>query len=197
MLPSACRTAASTKLAAVADYRGVRKMDEEPVLLHEANLMLAILRVADVRSASLEDAAARLRANRAMAGEPPPENPAELWQRLEHALTALERAGAVAMVGDGRFRLTEHGAGLLAAHPGGIDETILRPVGSGSPPDVAIPERAHDDPRPAAYGLGLRAFGDGRPIDANPYASDTPDHLAWENGWSEARDEAKEAEARR
>ena len=172
-------------------------MDEEPVLLHEANLMLAILRAADAHSAGLEDAVARLRANRAMAGEPPPEDPAELWQRLEQALTALERAGAVAMVGDGRFRLTDHGARLLAAHPGGIDETVLRPVGSAFLPDVATFERAHDDPRPAAYGQGLQAFGNRRPIDANPYASDTPDHLAWENGWSEARYEAKDAGARR
>jgi hypothetical protein len=59
-----------------------------------------------------------------------------------------------------------------------------------------MPERAWDDPRPAAYDAGLQAFGEGRALDANPFASDTPDHLAWENGWSEARDGAKEAEAR-
>ena len=162
-------------------------MDEEPVLLHEPNLMLALLRSAAFAAAGIEDAIARLRANLALAGEPAPADPVELRQRLAHALASLDRAGAVAPAGEGRFRLTAAGAKLLAEHPEGVDETMLWPV--GGPSSAAS---AHDDPRPRAYRAGLHAFAAGRPIDANPHPSDTPDQLAWENGWSEARDEARE-----
>lgn len=166
-------------------------MDEEPVLLHEANLMLAILRAANGMSAGLEDAAARLRANLALAGEPAPHDPADLWRRLEQALALLEQAGAVAVIGERGFRSTALGSRLLAEHPEGVDETVLWAVGAGS---RTTERHAQDDPRLPAYTAGLLAFADGRSLVANPHAADTPDHLAWENGWSEARDNAKDAE---
>ena len=47
--------------------------DDEPALLHEPDLMLAILRAAHQAPASLDDAMARLHANLAAAHEPLPE----------------------------------------------------------------------------------------------------------------------------
>ena len=81
---------------------------------------------------------------------------------------------------------------MLADHPEGIDATVLWP-GVPRAARSGGPGRVSDDPRLAAYDAGLLAFGRGRPLDANPHATDTTDHLAWENGWSEARDAAKDA----
>ena len=46
------------------------------------------------------------------------------------------------------------------------------------------------DPCLPAYLSGLRAYLQGRPLEDNPYPTDTADHLGWENGWSEAHDGA-------
>ena len=47
-----------------------------------------------------------------------------------------------------------------------------------------------DDPRIAEFDQGYAAFNDGLDINDNPYSRDTPMHIAWENGWSEAKDDA-------
>lgn len=164
-------------------------MDEEPVLLHEPDLMLAILRAASSGPAGPEEAAARLRAHLAAAREPPPADPADLRQRLERAASLLAAAGALEPAGGERCRLTESGRRLLAEHPDGVDESVLRRLPAFRAFLAARrPERPVEDPRLPAYEAGLRAFAEGQPFADNPHAADTADHLGWENGWSEARD---------
>jgi hypothetical protein len=170
--------------------------DDEPILLHEPDLMLAILRTARQRPASLEDAMALLAANRAVAQEPPSAPKDEVRQRLGQAARLLEGAGAISALAEDRFGLTARGDRLLEEHPGGVDQSVLR----------AFPEfrafvaglggvHTEDDPRRDAYQAGRQAFADGRPNVDNPHPFDTVDHLAWACGWSEARDETQEGEA--
>ena len=45
------------------------------------------------------------------------------------------------------------------------------------------------DPRAGGYDQGFYAYWSGQGPADNPYAPDSADHLAWENGWSEALDE--------
>lgn len=63
--------------------------DDEPVLPHEPDLMLAILRAAHQAPASLDDAMARRRANLAAAHEPLPEPEDDLRRRLERVAMIL------------------------------------------------------------------------------------------------------------
>ena len=162
--------------------------DDEPALLHEPDLMLAILRAAHQAPASLDDAMARLQANLAAAHEPLPEPEHDLRLRLERAALLLRGADAIAPAGDDRFRLTARGARLLAEHPDGVDESVLLAF-----PEfrafltVLSPRRSEDDPRLPAFQAGMQASAEGRSIADNPHAFDSVDHLAWECGWSEAR----------
>jgi hypothetical protein len=167
-------------------------MDDEPVLLHEPDLMLAILRAAQAGPADLEAAMARLAATRAMAGEGAPKDPAALRRRLEEAAAMLEGAEAIAPIVGDRFRLTERGAALLEENVAGVDQSVLRqfPEFRGFMAGRSAHE-TDDDPRLPAFAAGLEAFGTGCAFNDNPYAADTPDHLAWEAGWSEARDDRK------
>jgi hypothetical protein len=166
--------------------------DDEPILLHEPDLMLAILRTARERPAGLEDAMAQLAALRADAREPPTTPEDEVRSRLERAALLLAGAGAVIRNGEGRFRTTALGARLLAEHPDGVDQSVLHAL-----PEfrafVAALTRGHtsDDPRPDAFHAGERAFAEGQPHVDNPFDFDTVDHLAWDCGWSEARDQAR------
>ncbi|MEK0084548.1 hypothetical protein [Benzoatithermus flavus] len=165
--------------------------DAEPILLHEPDFMLAVLRAAREGPARLDDAVARLRAHLAAAGEPLALAPEELTRRFEEAARLLEGACAIVPADDGRYRLTPRGVRLLAEHPDGIDQSVLRTF-----PEfrafMATTSRPgpEDDPRLPAFHAGMQAFAERRALSDNPFASDTPDHLAWECGWSEARDEA-------
>ena len=51
-----------------------------------------------------------------------------------------------------------------------------------------------DDPRIIEFDQGYAAFHQGIGLQANPYERDRVMHLAWENGWCEARDDALRAE---
>jgi hypothetical protein len=165
--------------------------EEEPALLHEPDLMLALLRAASRGPAGLEEATAQLLANLAVAGEPAPADPLDLRSRLARAASLLVAAGALASAADGseRFRLTERGEHLLAEHPDGVDPSVLRDLPAFR---AFLAERTRGqpeaDPCLPAYLGGLRAFAQGRSLADNPYPTDTADHLAWENGWSEAHD---------
>jgi hypothetical protein len=164
--------------------------DDEPILLHEQDLMLALLRAAADGPATLDDALARLLALRERAHEPPPEDRDELLRRLERDARALRAAGALRRDGE-VLRLTERGRELLATSAGGVDGTVLMRY-----PEyrayVASTSRsaAASDPRADANDAGYRAFQLGRPHTDNPHPPDSVDHLAWESGWFEARDEA-------
>jgi len=50
-------------------------------------------------------------------------------------------------------------------------------------------------PRPREYNLGYESYRAGKSLDDNPYRFDNADHLAWENGWFEARDDDAGSEA--
>jgi restriction system protein len=189
--------------------------DDEPILLHETNLMLAILRASREGPAGLEAVMARLEANLAAAWEPAPTDRGDLERRLREACRLLEAARALAPAGPDRYRLTARGEGLLAEHPDGVDQSVLGrfaefrrflvertrgtermggPRQSGPYQQVGPwqaepnPVGSHDDPRLDAYTDGMQAYREGKPLDANPYADDSNGHLGWENGWSEARD---------
>ena len=54
------------------------------------------------------------------------------------------------------------------------------------------PKRFEDDPRLPAFQAGMQAFAERRSIAENPHAFDSVDHLAWECGWSEAREANKQ-----
>jgi restriction system protein len=163
--------------------------DDEPALLHEPDLMLAVLRAARQGPAVLDDAMARLHGALAAAHEPPPGPGGDLRRRLERAALLLRGADAIAPAGDDRFRLTARGARLLADHPDGVDETVLLALPEFRAFLAALhPHRSKDDPHPRAFEAGMQAFADGRSIADNPHASDSADHLAWECGWSEARE---------
>ena len=45
------------------------------------------------------------------------------------------------------------------------------------------------DPRAGGYDQGFYAYWNGEGPADNPHPPDSADHLAWENGWSEALDE--------
>jgi hypothetical protein len=151
--------------------------------------MLALLRAAESGPAQKADAVARLMANLAIAHEPEPVDRNELERRLAEASAMLEAAGAIDRCAKGGFQLTRRGADLLRDHPEGVDGSLL----------ATFPEfqawlearqlrETEDDPRTPAYRAGVRAFNEGRLLTDNPFPFDHPDHLAWECGWSEARD---------
>ena len=169
--------------------RGPRAQEDEPILLHEVDLMLAILRSAERGPARLEDAMRHLEGYRALANEPPSPDPDELRARFERAAVELLAARAVMAVDSERFELTARGAQLLARYPEGIDGSVLRQFPEYQAWLEARSRRAsQDDPRLLAFAAGMRAFRESRQISDNPYPTDLPDHLAWESGWSVARD---------
>lgn len=159
---------------------------DEPVLLHEPDLMLALLHAAEDGPATADAAAARLRRLRDAAGEADVVNE-EVMRRLERAAAALRAAGALT---EGAPRITGRGRDLLAAYPEGVDETVLMQFPEFRAFVAAGSHGRRDDPRLPAYDAGQRAFAAGEPLTANPFTQDSVDHLAWENGWSEARDQA-------
>jgi restriction system protein len=167
-------------------------VDEEPVLLHEADLMLAILYAARERPAGLSDALTVLLAHLATARESVPAwFESELRRRLGRALDRLAGAKAITCLNGDRYELTECGTMLLTRHPGGVDQSVLL-----SFPEfrayVAAQRRTEpkEDPHLPAFEAGLRAFDEGQTLVDNPHPTDSADHLAWECGWSEARDGA-------
>ena len=85
-------------------------MDEEPVLLHEADLMLAILRAAHKGPAGLPEAQAVLLDHLAAAREPLPAwFEVELRRRLGKAIDRLAGAGAITCLDGEGFELPTGG----------------------------------------------------------------------------------------
>jgi restriction system protein len=165
--------------------------DEEPVLLHEQNLMLALLRCAADGRGTIAEALASLLRLRDAAHEPPTADLADVRGRLGQAARALAAAGALAPDGSGTLRLTPRGEQLLHDHPHGVDETVLMRFPEFRAHVAAPPPHAPEgDPRPDAFDAGYRACANGWPYTDNPHPPDTVDHLAWQNGWCTARDEA-------
>lgn len=166
--------------------------EDEDLLLQEPDLMLALLRAARRAPEVLDDAVARLLANLAAAGAPPPA-PDELRARLQEAAGLLVGAGALAIAGDDHYGITARGTALLAEYPDGVDQSVLHRF-----PEFRayVAEHSHheepEDVRLPAFEAGMRAFTRGAGNDANPHALDSADHLAWECGWSDARDSVRQ-----
>jgi hypothetical protein len=124
------------------------------------------------------------------ADEHPPFGPEDVASRLRMLIRYLIEANLLADAGGGAVATTARGRAALAEHPQGLDTADL----------MAYPEfaryirglelrRAAMDPRANGYDQGFYAYWSGELPADNPYPPDSADHLAWENGWSEALDE--------
>jgi restriction system protein len=177
-------------------------------LLHEVDLMLTLLKVATEGSATIEDAAGQLKRNLQSVGEAPPVSDAEFQTYLSRARDRLCQAVLLAPLDDGRFAITPRGRQALSDHPDGIDDSVLMnfpefrafiEAGAGRPVKrIGSNDNDNsgggDDPRIVEFDQGYVAFREGISLQANPYEHDRVMHLAWENGWCEARDDALRGE---
>jgi hypothetical protein len=171
-------------------------LDEAP-LLHEPDLMLAVLRVGAAKSGTLADCIDHLRLLRrcAQIDELVPE--VEVRARLHLVLAKLHRARLVETPAPGRFRITGRGRQILADNPDGVDDTVLMQLpefrsvhghaGPGASPRSA-PGRAERAPT-IDYHRGYEACLAGATLADNPHPRDVRACLDWANGWSQARDD--------
>ncbi|MGR3760614.1 ribosome modulation factor [Roseobacteraceae bacterium NS-SX3] len=156
-------------------------------LLSTPSLMALILHRAGGGPVTLGSCEAALEALFRQANETPALPPEALRRRLSRHLSDLETARILEPQVDGAWHLTERGRDALRRHPGGLDHSVLVKY-----PEFAAHLRAtahHScgmDPRSSSYDQGYQARLAGEPFTANPYAFDSADHLAWENGWMEA-----------
>ena len=169
----------------------------EFTLLNRPALMLLVLKAAAEGPTSLADCRARLERELARVDErpdvPEPVIAAELAEVIDHLLVA----GLLAKAADARLTLTPRGEQTLQAHPMGIDETVLMQFAEYKAYVRNFARRKTvDDPRARRYDEGHAASQAGQTLTENPYSPDTADHLAWENGWSEGRDEGTERRRR-
>ena len=172
------------------------ELDDSP-LLHEPNLMMAVLRVAAMKTGTLDDCIDHLRALRRCARilEPMPE--AEVRAMLETAQAKLRRAGLIEAPTPGRFRITDRGRRVLDDNPDGVDDSVLmqlpelRPVNGQTATAQAARAGSGAAPRAsnADYRSGFEAFLAGVSLSENPHPPDVRAYLDWENGWSQARDD--------
>jgi hypothetical protein len=161
-------------------------IDEAP-LLHEPDLMLAVLRVASGRVGTLEACIDHLRTLRDCAKVEHRVPEAAVRPRLAAAAAKLERAGLIERSAGQRFRITPRGRRLRADHPGGIDDSVLAPFRAAPAPTGG---EGHALPEPSwSQDAGYEAHGEGLTLSDNPHPTDTRAHLDWQNGWSQARDE--------
>ncbi|MDX1709603.1 MAG: hypothetical protein R3316_00525 [Rhodovibrionaceae bacterium] len=166
-------------------------------ILHQPALMHILLREAQ-EATTLEACLQELDRELAMAKESPPVGEAEKLRLLGRARLTAAKAGLIEPHGesdpeDGTsqpFQLTERGRLMLRENPMGVDESVLMRF-----PDFAAQIRAQsqdrhiDDAAEAQYDMGFAAYRGGKSLADNPFPFDTVEHLAWENGWFEARDE--------
>jgi restriction system protein len=166
-------------------------LDEAP-LLHEPDLMLAVLRVGSQGDATPCACVEHLRRLREQAHEPPVVAEADVRSGLDAVMCKLARAKLIERLPQSGFRTTARGRGVLAANPRGVDDTVLMQfdefraaLGRGKP------RLGAEDPMVAPYEGGFAAYQAGRGLADNPYPADSCAHQHWQNGWSHARDEAR------
>jgi hypothetical protein len=175
---------------------------DESVLLHEPDLMLAVLRVAAARAGTLDACIEHLRElrDRAEVEHRVPE--ADVRAQLLAITARLDRASLIEWPQASRFRITARGRQVLADHPSGVDDSVLvrleKPSAVDDTGDRTTPLQApvSGASKASAYDLGYQAFGEGLSVADNPHPSDARAHLDWQNGWSEARDQAAQANGR-
>jgi hypothetical protein len=159
----------------------------EFTLLNRPALMLLVLKAAAEAPTTPADCRVRLERELARARERPDVPDEAIAAELRAVIDLLTTAVLLSRTPDGRLALTRRGGEVLRAHPMGVDETVLM----GFPEYKAFVRnfarrKSVDDPRAGRYDEGHAARQAGRPLTENPYPPDTADHLAWENGWSEA-----------
>lgn len=167
------------------------EFDDRPLLSY-AELSVILLKTAGRPGATLDRAVAALRDLLDAARQADQPTAAELGRRLDRVGRDLAAAGLIEAMGAGGFRITPRGEQMFAAHPLGVDQSVLAvfPEFRAGFPGTGPRSR---DAEPPSYAAGYDAFHRGRRPEDNPHAPDSADHLAWENGWFEARDEEEEA----
>lgn len=162
-------------------------------LLNRPALMLLMLKTAADRPATLMDCRARLAAELGRIHERPEAPDAAIAAELAEVHKHLAAARLLEAAGDDAFLLTRRGRQVLAQHPLGVDETVLAdfPEYRAYLRDFGR-RKSVDDPRMPRYEEGFAARREGQALSDNPYPRDSVDHLAWENGWSQARDAESE-----
>lgn len=171
------------------------ELDDYP-LLNEPNVMLMALKAATSGRVAPERCVERLLEHLKRIGSGIPESPEPLRRRVAMVFQYLAVAGLLDPDEEGLYTITDRGRRMLEQYPAGLDSSVL----------VAFPEfRSYlrgrrttweedegigrpVEPKPA-YDEGYAAFLQGLGLTDNPNPSDSIDHLEWENGWSEARDE--------
>ena len=158
-------------------------------LLNRPALMLLVLKVAAEGPATLRDCRARLATELGRIHERPEVPEAAIGAELEEVNKHLLAAGLLTPADGDAFGITGRGRQVLAEHPLGVDETVLASFAEYRAflRNFAR-RRTIDDPRLPRYDEGYAARREGQALSENPYPPDTIDHLAWENGWSEAQD---------
>jgi hypothetical protein len=170
---------------------------DESVLLHEPDLMLAVLRVAAASAGTLDACVEHLRALRERAEVEHRVPEACVRAQLKAITARLDRARLLEWPKASRFRITARGRQVLADHPSGVDGSVLvrletPGVADGTPHEAPLAEA-----QALAYDLGYQAYGEGLSFADNPLPADARGHLDWQNGWSQARDDATQANGRR
>ena len=169
---------------------------DDSTLLHEPDLMLAVLRVGVAKPGTVDDCIDHLRLLRksAQIHEPLPE--AEVRAGLQMALAKLHRAKLVEAPAPARFRTTARGREVLADNPDGVDDTVLMQLpefrsANGHPSHGTSSRSAPATERAPTvdYHSGYEANLAGAHLADNPHPPDVRAYLDWENGWSQARDD--------
>jgi restriction system protein len=145
--------------------------------------------VSACKVATLDDCIRQLRTLLRVAQEPPLTDPEELRERLEVVRDKLLRAGLIRSVGLDGFEITERGRRVLEENPRGVDESLL--IRFPEYRDAVAERAAGGLPglTAEAYDAGYAAYLAGRMLADNPHPPDRRDHLDWQNGWSQARDD--------
>jgi hypothetical protein len=158
-------------------------------LLNTPSMVVIILRQASEQPATLADCAAELQALLDRADEHPPFGPADMASRLEMLIRYLTEAKLLTPSTEGTVSTTARGRDALAKHPQGFDTADLMIYPEFARYIRGLEVRRGMDPRAGGYDQGFYAYWIGDAPADNPYPPDSADHLAWENGWSEALDE--------
>ena len=169
---------------------------DDSTLLHEPDLMLAVLRVGFAKSGTLDDCIEQLRLLRAAAQIHDPLPEAEVRAGLQTALAKLHRAKLIEAPAPGRFRITARGRRVLADNPDGVDDTVLmqlpefRSVNGHASHQASYRSAPTTERAPTVdYHSGYEAHLAGANLADNPHPPDVRAYLDWENGWSQARDD--------
>ncbi len=159
-------------------------------LLNTPNMVATVLNAAASAPVTLEDCVAEVQALLRRAGEETPFGAGDIAARLTTVLRNLSEARILAHDGSSAFTLTPRGRAVLAEHPEGFDAADMMKYPEFSRYIRGLNgTRQTLDPRSGGYDQGYSAYWSGVSAADNPFAADSADHLAWENGWSEALDE--------